>query len=77
MKLFSFLDNMADGGKRFCLNPSPEEGIWTWFYQAAEDLEWHAIGLTHVEYPTGKLYCLSYKYFLENVRHSDQITHNF
>lgn len=47
---------MADGGKRFCANPPVNGGIWKWFYQAAEDLEWRAIGLTHVEYPAGKLF---------------------
>ena len=51
--IFRNFGNMADGGKRFCLNPPPHEGIWKWFYQAAEDIEWHAVGLTHVEYPTG------------------------
>ncbi|XP_065068213.1 dolichyldiphosphatase 1-like [Rhopilema esculentum] len=46
---------MADSRKRFCLDPPKHEGVWKLFYQAAEDLEWRAVALTHVEYPTGDL----------------------
>eukprot|EP00112_Aurelia_sp_Birch-Aquarium-sp1_P011075 Seg2338.1 transcript_id=Seg2338.1/GoldUCD/mRNA.D3Y31 product="Dolichyldiphosphatase 1" protein_id=Seg2338.1/GoldUCD/D3Y31 len=46
---------MSDDGKRFCLNPPENEGIWKIFYQAAENIEWRAIALTHVEYPAGDI----------------------
>ena len=65
---------MADGGKRFCLNSPPYEGVWKWFYQAAEDIEWRAVGLTHVEYPAG--YCIYFEsnLFTDNIK-SYHISH--
>ena len=58
--LYDFYFNMADGGKKFCHNPPPHEGVWKWFYQAAQDIDWRAVGLTHVEYPVGTCLCRSY-----------------
>ena len=56
---------MADAGKRFCLNPPENGGTWKWFYQAAENLNWRAVGLTHVEYPAGKLNLFHAKLFVK------------
>ena len=53
-ELNGFKSKMSDDGKRFCLNPPENEGIWKIFYQAAENIEWRPIALTHVEYPAGQ-----------------------